>query len=102
MISLIGVADAEQLIAKHMQQQRVSLGLTQADLAARSGVNLSTLRKFEQKGQISLLSLLKIALVLQLLDKIVAALQPNNTPFLTIDDVIAAKNKRMRKRGRHK
>lgn len=96
----MSVADAEKKIAQYLQQQRVSLGLTQSGLALRSGVNLSTLRKFEQKGLISLESLLKLSLVLGVLDKLVSALQPSNPAFLTIDDVIAAQKKRVRKRGR--
>jgi transcriptional regulator with XRE-family HTH domain len=41
--------------------RRIALGLTQADLAARSGVPLATLKRFEQKGQISLAGLLALA-----------------------------------------
>ena len=41
--------------------RRVSLGLTQQDLAERSGVPLATLKLFEQKGRVSLTGLLAIA-----------------------------------------
>ena len=41
--------------------RRLALGLTQSDLAARSGVPLATLKRFEQKGQISLAALLALA-----------------------------------------
>ncbi|MGP3699827.1 helix-turn-helix domain-containing protein [Rhodobacter sp. NSM] len=41
--------------------RRLALGLTQSDLAMRSGVPLATLKLFEQKGRISLAGLLAIA-----------------------------------------
>lgn len=43
------------------RDRRLALGLTQSDLATRSGVPLATLKRFEQKGQISLASLLALA-----------------------------------------
>lgn len=43
------------------RDRRLALGLTQSDLAARSGVALATLKRFEQTGQISLASLLALA-----------------------------------------
>lgn len=41
--------------------RRLALGLTQSDLATQSGVPLATLKRFEQKGQISLAALLALA-----------------------------------------
>ena len=43
------------------RRRRIALGLTQSDLAARSGIPLATLKRFEQKGQISLAGLLALA-----------------------------------------
>ncbi|WPZ23659.1 helix-turn-helix transcriptional regulator (plasmid) [Sulfitobacter faviae] len=43
------------------RSRRLALGLTQSDLAAKSGVPLATLKRFEQKGQISLSGLLALA-----------------------------------------
>ena len=42
------------------RNRRLALGLTQNDLATRSGVPLATLKRFEQKGQISLAGLLAL------------------------------------------
>lgn len=47
--------------------RRIALGLTQSDLATRSGVPLATLKRFEQKGQISLAGLLTLADALDVL-----------------------------------
>lgn len=41
--------------------------ITQADMAARSGVSLGSIKRFERTGEVSLSSLLKIAMVLDCL-----------------------------------
>ena len=56
-------------IAKKVRERRLKLNLSQKTLSQKSGVSYGTLKKFEQKGQISLESLLKIALALDQLDK---------------------------------
>ena len=73
MISLITPTKAKTAIAQNMKQRRLELNLTQAGLSKRSGVALSTLRKFEQSGAISIDNLLKLMLVVGGLRKIVEA-----------------------------
>ena len=51
-------------IAHNEKARRKQEGLTQKELATQSGVSLPSLRRFEQKGEISLSSLLQIASVL--------------------------------------
>ena len=51
-------------IAKRAREKRLSLNFSQKTLAERSGVSISSLKKFEQSGKISLESLLQISLVL--------------------------------------
>ncbi len=51
----------------NFRQRRKALGYTQEELATRSGVSLGSLKRFEQIGQISLESLLKLAMVLDCL-----------------------------------
>ncbi len=47
---------------------RKQMGLTQTELAKRSGVSLGSVKRFELSGQISLESLLKLAHVLNRLN----------------------------------
>ena len=51
-------------IAKAEKIKRKKRKLTQAELAARSGVSLGSLKRFEQTGEISFVSLIRIADVL--------------------------------------
>jgi len=99
MISLTTVLEAQEAIAHNLQEQRVNRGLTQAGLAKRSGVSVATLRKFEQKGQISMESYLKLLIALGDLDKFLQATRPEQKSFNSIDDVLADKEPIKRKRG---
>lgn len=56
-------------IAHAEKAKRKKRKLTQEELSARAGVSLGTLRRFEQTGEISFVSLLKIAAILDETDK---------------------------------
>jgi transcriptional regulator with XRE-family HTH domain len=99
MISLISTSKAQQIIATNLQTLRVQRGLTQEGLAKRSGVSLATLRKFEQKGALSLESFLKISMVLGNLDRLIEATKPAEENFSSIEDVLKGNNSENRKRG---
>ena len=55
-------------IAGRFKARRLAMNLTQSELAARSGVTWSSLKRFEREGLIALDSLLNLALVLNCLD----------------------------------
>ena len=99
-MSLITQSRAQKRIAQNMRNLRLGRELTQKGLAERSGVSLSSLRKFEQKGSISLESFLKLALTLGCMDKLITATEPMESNFSSIDDVLAKDDKKP-KRGKH-
>ncbi len=102
MLSLITASEAQEKIAENARLQRLAMGLTQQGLAERSGVALPTLRKFEQKGLISLEAFLKLQMVLGGLENIIKSIEPNTTTFSSIDEVLEANKKPTRKRGNRK
>lgn len=63
-VMMITPRELAERIAKQAQAKRLALNLTQKTVAERSGVSYGVLKKFERSGQISLASLLKLALVL--------------------------------------
>jgi transcriptional regulator with XRE-family HTH domain len=69
MISMKSPFEMANEIAKKAQEKRLKLNMSQQTLSEKSGVSYGTLKKFEQKGQISLESLLKIALALGEMDQ---------------------------------
>lgn len=61
-------ADYLAIISKNVRERRLEKNITQEGLAKRAGIKLPTYRKFEQTGQISLFSLLRIAWALDMLE----------------------------------
>ena len=61
------VSEAKEL-AQRVKKRRLALHWTQAELAARAGMPLSTYRYFEQTAQISLQGLLSVASALNALE----------------------------------
>lgn len=102
MIALMSPSKAQRLIAENIREHRLQRNLSQQELSSRSGVPLSTLRKFEQQGVLSLESLLKILMVLGMLDTVVNATKIEEIPFTSIDEVIALNAAPKRKRARSK
>ncbi len=99
---LITPSKAQKQITENVRLHRLQMELTQEGLAERSGVPLPTLRKFEQKGTISLESFLKIQMVLDGLENILKATEVKETEFFSIDEVLAAGKTPTRKRGKRK
>jgi len=93
---LISLSKTQKVIADHIRDRRLLMELTQEGLAERSGVALSTLRKFEQKGLISLDSFLKILMVVGGLEE-VNALKLDKPTFNSIHDVLKQDNNVIKK-----
>lgn len=102
MLSFITLEKAQEKLVENTRARRLQIELTQEGLAERSGVPLPTLRKFEQKGTISLESFLKLQMVLGGLEDILKVTQVHELKFSSIDEVLEANNARLRKRGKHK
>jgi len=99
MISFTSVSKAQEKISQNARLQRLATGLTQKGLADRANVALPTLRKFEQKGLISLESFLKLQMVLGGLENIIKSVELKNPQFSSIDEVLKANKISIRKRG---
>ncbi len=99
MVSLITPSKAQNKLAENVRQRRLNMDLTQEGLSKRSGVPLPTLRKFEQKGAVSLESYLKILMVVGGLEKMLDALTIEQQSFSSIDDVLEDDTKPLRQRG---
>ncbi len=67
-INLRTVQEVQRGIADRFKVRRLAMNLTQRELAARSGVTWSSLKRFEREGLIALDSLLNLAMVLDCLD----------------------------------
>ena len=97
-ITLKSPHEMAEEIAKRAKDKRLKLNLSQQTLSKKSGVSYGTLKKFEHSGQISLQSLLKIALALDELERF-EHLFVESTDHLpaSIDELLLDQS---RKRGR--
>lgn len=77
----------EELRVK-FKERRLTIGYTQKALSQRSGVSLGSLKRFESSGQISLESLLKLALVLECLGDFSSLCEKEEERFGSIDDIL--------------
>jgi len=98
----ISFSKFQKSLIDNVRERRLQMNLTQEGLAERSGVPLPTLRKFEQKGLISLDSFLKLLAVVGGLEEMVDAIKPKEHRFKSIDDVLKSDEKPIKKRGTRK
>ncbi|HIP13465.1 MAG TPA: XRE family transcriptional regulator, partial [Arcobacter sp.] len=70
------------------RQRRKALGYTQLELSSRSGVSLGSLKRFESSGQISLESLLKLALVLECLRDFSSLCDKEEERYGSIEEIV--------------
>jgi transcriptional regulator with XRE-family HTH domain len=83
----------------NFKQRRLQFNLTQQGLSKRSGVSLGSLKRFESSGQISLESLLKLALVLECLDDFTTIAKQKELPINSIEDILKEDKNSIKKRG---
>ncbi|TIH12508.1 XRE family transcriptional regulator [Marinifilum sp. JC120] len=87
---------------RNIREERLIRNWTQKMLSERSGVSLSTLRKFEQTGKISLESFVKICFCLDLLDELIKVTEPRSQEFTSMDQVLEKPTIKQRQRARGK
>ena len=73
-------------IANRMVRLRKRKKITQKGLAAKSGVSLGSIKRFEQIGEISLQSLTKLAIALEVEEELETLF--DSVPFQSIEEVI--------------
>ncbi len=84
-----------QDIAHKAKAKRLEQNLTQQGLSVRSGVSLGTIKRFERFGEISLKSLIDIALALGCIDDFEELFKNNPKP----QSLFEKKTDQTRKRG---
>lgn len=89
--------EVARTLGERVAELRLLRNWKRATLAERSGVSSASLRRFETTGQISLESLLKLALALGCLDQFEELLRP--PPARSIADLDRQRAAPRRKRG---
>ena len=78
--------ELDQKLAQRVRKIRKRRSITQEKLASKSGVSYGSIKSFESTGQISLLSLTKIAIALDLADELRNIF--TQVPYKDIQEVI--------------
>lgn len=78
--------ELDQKLAQRVRKIRKRRSITQEKLASISGVSYGSIKRFETTGQISLLSLMKIAIALDLADELRNIF--TQVPYKDIQEVI--------------
>lgn len=82
--------EIDQLIASRIRSIRKRRKISQKRLSEKSGVSLGSVKRFEQNGEISLISLTKIAIALEIEGELEELFE--EVPFLSIEEVAYAKD----------
>lgn len=82
--------EIDQLIASRIRGIRKRRKISQKRLSEKSGVSLGSVKRFEQSGEISLISLTKIAIALEIEGELEDLFE--EVPFLSIEEVAYAKD----------
>ena len=98
-ISFNDPPDIAQGIAQRVRLRRLELDLTQQGMARRAGIPLSTYRRFEATGEISLHRLILIGVALGAIDDFNDLF--HEPQYSSLDDVINAARPRRQRGGRN-
>lgn len=82
--------EIDMIIAERIRTIRRRRKISQEKLSEKSGVSLGSVKRFESSGQISLISLTKIAIALGIQQELENLF--DEVPFLSIEEIINEQN----------
>ena len=82
--------EIDLLIAERIRKIRRRRKISQKRLSEKSGVSLGSVKRFENSGEISLISLTKIAVALELEGELVRLFE--DAPYLSIEEIMNEDN----------
>lgn len=83
-------AEIDLTIAARIRDIRKRRKISQKRLSEKSGVSLGSVKRFEQSGEISLLSLTKISIALDIRNELEQLFE--DVPPLSIEEIICGEN----------
>ena len=82
--------EIDKVIAGRIRNIRKRRKMSQKKLSEKSGVSLGSVKRFETSGEISLISLTKIAIALEISSEMEELFK--EVPFLSIEEIIDGNN----------
>jgi transcriptional regulator with XRE-family HTH domain len=93
-LSIASSGDAALIVASKAKDMRLAENLSRKTLAARAGVSEASLKRFETTGEISFVSLLRVASALRCIGDFQGVFNPK--PKKTMDEITRSRKVRMR------
>jgi transcriptional regulator with XRE-family HTH domain len=78
--------DIARIVSANLRKRRKEMKLTQEEFSKKSGVSLGSIKRFETSYQISLISLIKIAFVIECSDELAGLFSQKK--YNSIGDII--------------
>lgn len=101
-LSLIKPGEVVKLLCTRLRQERLSQQMTQAEVAARSGIGVGTLSNLEAGRSVAFDSVVRVAMVLGRLNELEQLFMPQ---LDSLDDVLryeqSAKRQRVKRKSDH-
>ena len=91
--------DAKLELSKAAKSARLKNNWKRGTLSEKTGIPVSTIKRFETVGEVSLDNFLKIAFVLGDLDTLKNIFDTDSQPFTSLDEMLNTKPELKRKRG---
>lgn len=82
--------EIDKIIAERIRNIRKRRKISQKRLSEKSGVSLGSVKRFESSGDISLMSLTKIAIALDISSELEELFE--EVPFLSIEEIMNGKD----------
>ncbi len=98
MLSIDSPKDVAKHIAERLRQRRLEYSWSREELSHRSGINVTSIKRFELQGEIALTKLLSLCMTLRALDDFDDILKP--TPIKSLSELKQATKKRQRGKRR--
>lgn len=83
--------EIDKLLANRIRDIRKRRKMSQVRLSEKAGVSLGSVKRFEQSGEISLFSLTKIAIALEIEQEMEHLFE--EVPFLSIEEILNGNDK---------
>lgn len=90
--------DIKEKMCDAVRKRRIGMDFTQEELAARAGISLATLRRFEKRGDGTLSTVLALAEALDALDGFMSLFPP--VEARTLDELERQRSEKTRQRVR--
>jgi transcriptional regulator with XRE-family HTH domain len=91
--------EAKRELARLAKETRLARGWKRETLSDKTGIPVSTLKRYETTGEIGLQQFLKLVFVIGDINRLKSVFEPEKPVYVSLDELIKDREKPKRKRG---